>query len=385
MISIISYLYLSVVFNKLDIEKSINELFFKQQNKKTMKRNIILLGLLIFMNHQFFGQTEKEEPKGKVIGEFFGDLYYKLQGDTGSMLQGTGQYQKTAKEAVGFEIRRFNLGYEYAFNSTFSARLMLEGNDDFVIPNKETRGVYIKYAYLKWSNIFEGSDLIFGGQAAPVFATFTEKLWSYRSVEKNILDMHKHASSNDLGISLSGKIINDVSYYLMVGNGKSTAVENNNYKRFYGSVHGSILDKKILFQIYGDYEKQSDVKYNYIVKGFLGYQHDQFMVGFEPYNLMVTTTDTITSKQSVLGITLFARGSIIKDKLNGFYRIDFYDDDLNSDNGYKETFMVFGVEYTPIRNIGIIPNIWINGYSPEGTQIDRKGDIVARITFRYKI
>ncbi|HJX72400.1 MAG TPA: hypothetical protein VJ346_10620, partial [Bacteroidales bacterium] len=333
-----------------------------------MKKNLIILGLLLFVNPQFFGQTEKEEPKGKVTGEFFGDYYYKIQADTGSMLQGPGQYQQTDEKGNGFEIRRFNLGYEYTFNSTFSARLMLEGNDGFTIPAKDTRGVYIKYAYLQWSNIFEGSNLIFGAQSTPSFAIFTERIWSYRMVEKTILDYHKHAGSNDVGISLSGKIIGDVSYYLMAGNGKSASIENNHYKRFYGSVHGSLLDKKFLFQVYGDYERQSDEKYNYILKGFLGYQHDRYTVGFEPYNL-VAMDEITNTRQMVLGITLFARGSFIDGKLNGFYRIDLYDDDLNSDSGYKETFMVFGVDYTPLKNISIIPNIWINGYNPEGTFI----------------
>ena len=349
-----------------------------------MKRNLIILGLVLFVNLPFFGQTEKDEPKGKVLGEFFGDYYYKVQADTGSMLQGPGQYQKRAKEANGFEIRRFNLGYEYAFNPTFSARLMLEGNDGFTIPTKDTRGVYIKYAYLKWSNIFEGSALIFGAQSTPSFSVFTEKIWSYRMVEKTMLDFRKHASSNDLGVSLSGKIINDVKYYLMVGNGKSTAIENNKYKRFYGSVHGSFLDKKILFQIYSDYERQSDESYNYILKGFIGYQHDRFTAGFEPFNV-ISMDEAADTKQLVLGISIFARGSIIEDKLNGFYRVDFYDDDLNSNSNYKETFMVFGVDYTPFKNIDIIPNIWINGYNPEGNLIARKGDVVARVTFRYKL
>ncbi len=352
--------------------------------QEIMKKLLTIMFLALFVNVSFYGQTDKEKPKGKVQGEFFGDYYYKVQADTGSTLEGPGQYQKRIKEANGFEIRRFNFGYEYAFNPTFSARLMLEGNDGFTVPTKGTRGVYIKYAYLKWSNIFEGSDLIFGAQSTPTFAVFTEKIWSYRMVEKTILDFRKHASSNDLGISLSGKIYKDISYYLMVGNGKSKSVEDNKYKRFYGSIYGSLMDNKFLFQVYSDYERQSDNTYNYILKGFLGYQRDRYTVGFEPYNL-VTMDETTDTRQLVMGITLFARGSLIPGKLNGFYRIDLYDDDLNSESGYKETFMVFGVDYTPYKNISIIPNIWINGYNPESNLIERKGDIVTRITFRYKM
>ncbi len=349
-----------------------------------MKRNLIILGLILLLNPQFYAQEVKDEPKGKVIGEFFGDYYYKLGGDTGSLLKGSGQYQQTEKKGTAIEIRRFNLGYEYSFNSKFYAKLMLEGNDGFTIPSKDTRGVYIKYALLQWNDVFKGSSLIFGAQTTPTFATFSEKVWSYRSVEKTILDFHKQASSNDVGIALTGKITHDINYYLMVGNGKSTSIENNNYKRIYGTVYGTLWDKKLMFQAYGDYERQSDKTYNYILKGFLGYQHEKFVVGAEPYTV-ISASDTSGTKKSVFGLSLFARGGLIKEKLNGFYRIDFYNEDTKTDVGYLETFMVFGIDYTPVKNINIIPNIWINGYSPEGSVPDRKADIVARITFRYKI
>ncbi|MBN2610329.1 MAG: hypothetical protein JXB00_02115 [Bacteroidales bacterium] len=350
-----------------------------------MKKSLLLITVVFCQFFYLQAQEEKkEEPRGKVTGEFFGDYYYKASGDTGALLKGPGQYQQTEKEMHGFEIRRFNLGYDYIFNDKFSARLLLEGNDGFLIPSKDTRGVYVKYAFLQWKNIFNGSNLIVGAQSTPTFSTLSEKAWGYRSVEKNILDYRKHASSNDVGLALAGRLNQAVSYYLMVGNGKSTSVENNKYKRLYATVYGTLLDKKLLFQVYGDYERQNDMKYNYIMKGFLGYQHEKFVAGAEPYN-MVAATDTSDSRQSVFGLTLFARGTIIKEKLNGFYRIDFYDDDLNTDAGYTETFMVFGIDYTPIKNINIIPNIWINGYSPEGGAVERKGDIVARVTFRYKI
>ena len=349
-----------------------------------MKRNLLILGLILLINPIFYGQEEKDEPKGKVIGEFFGDYYYKLAGDTGSLLTGSGQYQHTKKKGTAIEIRRFNLGYEYTFNSKFYAKFMLEGNDGFTIPSKDTRGVYIKYALLQWKDIFIGSSLIFGAQSTPSFATFSEKVWSYRSVEKTILDFHKQASSNDVGIALTGKIVHDISYYFMIGNGKSTSIENNNYKRIYGSVYGTLFNKKLLFQVYGDYERQTEKTYNYLLKGFLGYQHEKFVVGAEPYTF-ITVADTSSTKKSAVGLSLFIRGGLIKEKLNGFYRIDFYNEDTQTDIGYLETFMVFGIDYTPVKNVNIIPNIWINGYSPEGSMPDRKADIVARITFRYKI
>ena len=364
--------------------------YFKMKtNSKTskMKQFLSVIIILFLAQQTFFGQeNKKDEPSGKVLGEFFGDYFYKVAGDTGNLLVGTGQYQQTVKDRNGFEIRRFNLGYEYNFNSTFYARLMLEGNDGFT-NEKSTRIVYIKYAFLEWKNIFKGSKLTIGAQSTPTFGTFVEKIWSYRSVEKEILDFHKYAGSNDVGISLSGKFNEPgtLNYYLMVGNGRSTSVENNNYKRLYGSVYGSLFDKHFLFQLYTDYERQSPVKDAYLFQGFLGYQNEKITIGAEPFNRLVVN-DTLKN-ESAFGLELFARGPIIKDKLNGLFRIDLFNPNTKIDNaGYNETFIVFGLDYTPMKNIDIIPNIWINSYNTKGnTDPDRKGDVVARITFRYKL
>lgn len=354
-----------------------------------MKLYCIIFTLLILSCLSSFSQEEKkDEPKGKITGEFFGDYFYKISGDTGSLLKGSGQYQQTQKEMHGFEIRRFNLGYDYSFNNTFSAKLLLEGHDGFIVPTKDTRGVYIKYAWLQWSNIFNGSNLIFGSQSTPTFATFTEKEWSYRSVEKNITDIHKHAGSTDVGISLSGRISSSgsVQYYLMVGNGNSSRIENNKYKRVYGSLHGKLFNNHLLFQVYTDFERQNTDADVYIFKGFLGYQNEKLTIAVEPYTRIETVpadNDNITT----FGLTLFARSRLIKEKLNGFYRVDLFDEDTNiSHTGYRESFMVFGLDYTPLKNINIIPNIWINSYiTKDNITTERKGDIVARITFRYKI
>ncbi len=352
-------------------------------------KKYVSIPLIFLLTIQVLWSQEdtKDEPKGKVIGEFFGDYYYKANGDTGSLLGGPGQYQATEKGMHGFEIRRFNLGYEYTFSNTFNAKLMFEGNDGFTTGSKSARIVYIKYAYLEWKNIFSGSNLIFGAQSTPTFATFTEKIWSYRSVEKEIMDYHKHAGSNDVGISLSGKILKkvDLNYYLLVGNGRSTSVENNTYKRIYGSVHGSLFEKQLLFQLYTDFERQSPVSDVYLFKGFLGYQNEKITIGAEPYNRMVVN-DTIDN-QSAFGLEMFVRGSLIADKLNGFYRIDLFNEDREiKDAGYKETFMVFGIDYTPVKNVDIIPNIWINGYNAKDQSVpERKTDVAVRVTFRYKI
>lgn len=351
-----------------------------------MKFLYFIFILSFIMIEGLYSQEQNNpEQKGKVLVEAFVDYFYKINGEAApdSIYTG-GEYQRNENKSHGMAFRRFNFGYEYKFNDKFNARVMLEGNDGFT--NNGTRSVYIKYAFLEW-NLFKSTNLVIGAQSTPTFATFSEKYWGYRSVEKTIIDFRRDGSSNDVGIGLNGNLnkAGTLGYTLMVGNGSSTKIEDNNFKRIYGTVYGKILDKKVGFQLYSDYEGAKDNVKRYLLKAFLAYEHKRFTIGVEPYN-RITTDSTESVQKSTFGIQLFTHGSIVKDRLNAFYRIDFYDNDRKKDYGYRETFMVFGLDYSPFKNINIIPNVWINGYNPEESIFpDRRSDVVARMTVRFKI
>ncbi len=74
------------------------------------------------------------------------------------------------------------------------------------------RTVFIKAANLRWKNIFHNGDLVMGQMSTPTFATTSEPVWGYRSLEKTIMDMRKIGGSNDVGVSLQGKF-NDKGDY----------------------------------------------------------------------------------------------------------------------------------------------------------------------------
>ena len=65
---------------------------------------------------------------------------------------------------------------------------------------------------------------------------------------------------------------------------------------------------------------------------------------------------------------------------------------------YNEGFLTVGLDYTPNKNVHIMPNIWMNTYSDMRTKpasydatkasdrtkyYDRKSDMVVRLTFFY--
>ncbi len=95
-------------------------------------------------------------------------------------------------------------------------------NDIASVSSTIERSVYIKAANIRWKNFIKNNDLIFGQQATPIYATLSESVWGYRSIEKTIIDMRGLGSSNNFGIAWQGKLNDqgDYGYNFMIGNGR---------------------------------------------------------------------------------------------------------------------------------------------------------------------
>ncbi len=342
---------------------------------------ILSMGLVNAQNVKSDTEQPVEfKPNGKVFGEVFGDYYCMIKGDT--LENGVGGFNKNKKGDNGFTIRRFYLGYKYNFSKKFTAKLMFEGNDANLLTNGK-RSVNIKYAYINWKNIFPGSNLMIGAQSTPTWSRFTEKIWGYRSVEKSILDFWKQGLSNDLGVSLSGRLNNDetVRYNLMVGNGAAQKPEFDVFKKIYGSVNARLFNKRLLLEIYGDYEQQEFSEDKVTIKGFVGFQNDKLTVGIEPF--ITQQKQAVGENIQMIGSSFMARGTIINKKLFGFGKIDVFKNSNDTDE-YLE-FSVIGVDYQPIKGVHIMPNIWFTNYNFfNNTVVENGSDVVGRVTFWFK-
>jgi hypothetical protein len=100
------------------------------------------------------------------------------------------------------------------------------------------------------------------------------------------------------------------------------------------------------------------------------------------------------------GISFFVRGNLVKDKLNFFARYDNFNPDNKIDNnkynkyagntsGYndsstKEQFITGGLDFTPVKSVHLMPNIWYNHYTNQGfaSKYDSY-DLVYRLTFYF--
>lgn len=382
----------------------------KTRLKLLLPALFLLCGLSAFSSESDSTVVAKPifKPSGKLWGYVFGDYATKLS--TNSFSMNNVQYGSgTAKNFNSFEFRRIYLGYDYDIDQRFSTQLLLayEGSS-FTSDNART--FYIKQANIKWKNIFKNADLVIGQMSTPTFATTSEGVWGYRSLEKTIMDMRKIGSSNDLGVALQGRFNDrgDYGYTLMIGNGTGQKAETDKNKKIYGDVYAKFFNQKILVDLGADNEISQRLPYDKsktTIKAFVAYQTVPFTAGVEMfqqtqknntiYTSLAGVKDTVNASAS--GISLFARGVLIDKVLNYVLRYDYYNPDskFDSQNKYassytgemKESFFLAGLDYAAAKNVHFIPNIWWDHYNNRLSAINNmaggSNDVTFRITFHY--
>jgi hypothetical protein len=363
------------------------------------------------------------KPAGQLWGYAFGDFYYKAHSDALNR-GGVNQYTNIEKGRNAFQFRRIYLGYNYNITPKFSAELLLTAEDNTVTSAGVSNGdllsdnklsLYIKLMNVRWKNIWKGTDLVVGQSATPAFPLLIEQIWGYRSIERTVADIRR-TPSFDFGASLQGRFdpeTNNFGYNLMVGNGTSARPENDKFKWFYGDVWAKFLDKKLVLDLYADYQRLNWTPVLHhsrnMVKGFAAYTTPKITVGVEAFinhgtkdvvGINGPVTDTINANAEA--ISAYVRGAIVKDKLGFFARIDDYNPDINYNAGSyniysgltsnyepnnKETFITAGLDFTPIKNAHFMPNIWYNQYRSEQPSTtgsaNKDHDLVYRVTFYY--
>jgi hypothetical protein len=311
--------------------------------------------------------------------------------------------------------------YNYKITPRFSSELLLAAEDntstgantsgDLLTDNKLT--FYIKLANLRWKNVWKGTDLLIGASSTPAFSLLFEPLWGYRSVEKTSSDIRR-TPSYDLGIALQARLNSDstAGYNIMVGNGTGARPENNRFKYFYGDVWVKLLRKRLVLDLYGDYQR-SDWTNNWhhstnMVKAFAVYTTPRITGGIEAFtrirkNDVVapgTTSAFDTTTAIATSVSLFLKGKLSY-KVGVFARYDFYDPNTRNNSSFKsykalspsydpnnkEQFLTLGIDYSPAMHIHFIPNIWYSAYSAKQAAPPypvHDHELVYRLTFSYQ-
>ncbi len=410
--------------------------------KKLLFTTYLLFLVMDMVNAQDNANADVK-PSGNFWGYVFGDYYYKTHSDSlgrapvGSPygVNSLNEKNQNLSYTNAFQIRRAYLGYDYKLDSTFSAQAVLANEMD--VDGNGYNTTYLKYAWVKWSHIFKGSNLMIGQMPTSSFATpfGTEPLWGYRSVEKTLIDLHSTDPSTDMGVMLIGNLWQQnniakllpatIGYNFMVGNGTGAKPETNRGKKIRGNLYLNTFQQKLTIGVYGDYNVIQPSLYtinNTTLKAYIDYKSDGFRIGAEVFEQINKNGDIYavsyaknakvdTADGAQLGWSVFASARIIKGKLNCFLRMDMYNPDtkfnsnnlylsstvggnMNSTTFFNQTFYLVGLDYTPISRIHIMPNLWYTQYTAMSGLTDAKGnaitgraksdyDIIPRVTFFF--
>jgi len=428
---------------------------------------IIICSLIFLLSNKSNAQTTEKDtttgfkPHGQLWGAAFGDFAYK--GNADNLNRGVNQYSGTPINTNMFQWRRVYLGYNYEISKHFTAELLLSAENDFQsgVLGQTTAGdilannkfaPFLKWCNLRWKNIWKGTDLVLGQVNNPAIgitgrnSQTSEEVWAYRSIEKTVSDI-RGTPVYDLGAELQGWFDDkgNYGYDVMVGNGQGDRPEKDMYKWFYADVYAKFFDKKLVIDLYKDYERLNWCVYvpgvkpgtespngawyhdRNMTKLFAAWTTTKLTIGFEGFRNTIMGDVKVTGKDgntyyrstNAMDMSIFVRGRILSykngnPKLGFFVRYDNYDPsgNLNTivsdaniksyittttayDPTTKEQFLVAGLDYTPKKNVHFMPNIWINTYSSTLSQnatndalnplvTGVKGtDVVWRLTFYY--
>jgi hypothetical protein len=352
---------------------------------KSLSRFIAMLFFLSLTHAQ-------DQHNALLSGMMFGDYFYNASRDTGIASLGN-TATNGARDFNGFQFRRIYLTYDGDIAADFTSRFRLEGT---------TGSPFIKDAYIKWKNIFSGSDLTFGLQPTPAFE-ISEGVWGYRSLEKTIMDLRGIVSPRDLAVSLRGNIDHQgmLGYWLMLGNSSGTAAETDKYKRVYA--HIAVKPARDLqLTIYGDYKMQpavNDLNSTSVPKATLSHnslttalfaaysKKNMFTLGAEgflqttPNDFRDGSPDSLAARNAV-GLSVFGSYNVTG-SFSLVARYDLFDPNTHEKaKGDSRHYFIAGADWKADKNVSIIPNVLYETYEHVGTRsVD--ASITARITLYY--
>ena len=393
--------------------------------------------LLLFSVHAY-SQKQNTDTLSKAGGSLWGsvilDYFYKAHADQ----EGRGIYQYSGLPATtnAFQFRRVFLGYDYVIDKKFSAELLLAAEEDRQVVPAGSGSVssgdlltdnkfapYIKYANLRWKNIWRGTDLVLGTMGTPLIRAISAPAWGNRVIEKTIADLNKYPTT-DLGISLQGELdplTGKTGYDLMAGTGTNVKSGTGNSGNFYGDFWTKLFHKKLWVDLFGEYHiirpasnTVDSLRSGEVLKLTVAYCGSGITIGAEGFidyekngvagiRKIPGGTDTSLQHAKACGFSFYAHGPLIRDRLGFFVRFDHFNPNTFYNNQYFASytrttggpadpntitdFFTGGVDFSPVNAVHIEPNLWYFQYT--GLQQDLTGnaakdfDLVWRLTFYF--
>jgi len=379
--------------------------------------------------------TTTFKPHGQLWGVVYADFAYKGAADGAN--RETYQYSGMPVNTNVFDFRRVYLGYTYQISRSFTADLLVSSENDYAsgalgsasngdLLSDGKNAPFIKWANLRWKNIWKGTDLVLGQGNTPALgitarnSQTSEEVWAYRSIEKTVSDL-RGTPVYDIGAALQGWFdeTGNFGYDFMVANGTGARPETSTNKWFYGDVYAKFFNKRLVIDLYQDYERLNWGVYvpisatnsapghngawyhdRNMTKLFVAWNSEPFTIGFEGFQNTLLGDTKVTGKDGqtyyrttkAMDMSFFIHGTILNDasgkmRLGYFARYDNYDPSGNVSNivgeantakftnvnafydpNTKEQYFVVGLDYKPFKNVHIMPNFMMFTYNSDLSQ-----------------
>jgi hypothetical protein len=345
----------------------------KEKNMKIIKAVLLSYFLL---NSMLWAQ----ESKDKFSGYMFGDYFWVAA-----------HHDSTIKNANGFWFRRIYFTYDHSITEMVSVRLRLEMNSagDF---SKTSAALtpYVKDAFLKWK-INQNHTLLLGLSEVPSLGV-VEPVWGYRFLEKTPLDLQKWISSRDFGVALQGNLVSGgkVKYHLMLGNGSGEKSEVNQGKKIMTAVSFYPVDH-IILEAYGDWTDETGATDYYTYQGFAAYKTEQYTLGLQAAQQIrqapsqadknFTLASAFLTVKAADKITLVGRVDRLFEAGGSLAAKQSY---LPFDPTAKSTLLIAAIDYAPLPDVHLTPNVEIIMYDKNDAGITPDSDVLVRLTFYYQ-
>jgi len=347
---------------------------FSILRKQLYRVRPFLLSLLVgFLG--LMALTQPSAAQQKFSGTVFFDYTFYLSND-GPLTTPPPNNPNFKNNFMHF--RRVYFRYDNKINDDISFRLTLDGD------NVDKFRPYLKHMYVQINNLIPNADIKIG-MADTITFKLAEDRWGYRSVAKTLLDGYKDitgkdidATSADLGINISGKILRPLRYQVMLSSGESyTKPEKDKHKKL--SANLQLIPLAGLSIVgYIDYEKQDVGANAYTYKGDLFVEFiPNLTLGAEYFVYRNDKNLQNGERYDRSGLSVFGRYALIPEKLNLFARFDYYEPNnlLASD---EISLIIAGLDWAPLHSsLKLQPNIWVYNYKDPL----KKNDLILNLTF----
>jgi hypothetical protein len=320
--------------------------------------------------------TPKNDRAIKISGYAMGDFYWAAA-----------NHNESLKDRNGFWFRRIYLTFDKGMTEQLDMRLRFEMNSAGNFTSDARLNPFAKDAYLRWK--FTDQHQTYIGLSSTPTWNVVEDFWSYRSLEKTVLDLQRMGASRDLGVAFRGSVGSEqkVRYHFMVGNGSSTRGETDKGKGTSASL-GFYPNESLIFEFYSDYDQRPLQADRNTYHAFLGYKRDWGRLGIQ-YAHQERKGDSKVNLDalSFFGfidvsprVTLIGRYDRMFDPNPEGPRIAY----LPIDPTAKFHFFLAGIDWKVAEEFSLIPNVEVVRYDKREDGTRPATDVMPRVTFFYR-